>query len=306
MSGRFTKYGFAVAVACAAGSTSVIAQTPDSTDRTVLVEGRPMHVRTIGVGTRKPGQPVVVFEAGGGQTADTWSPVFTKVAAFAPVFAYDRRGIGASAWDSVTPTPERISRNLRATLEAAGIAPPYVLVGHSLGGAYVRMYTGLFRDHVAGLVLIDPTSVTASWAQRKSRFLAGGGTEEEWKKLEVMPPFPASAPPGAVAEAQVFASWQFEGDRWKKAFADLPPFGDLPYALMLSRRPPKKSSSGDGSATPTNVMLQASAMEEEVRQGPFNLLIVSTSSGHYVHRDEPALTIETIRRIFNFAAQKRD
>lgn len=306
MSDWFMRYGFAIAAVCTVGSSSVVAQTPDSTDRTVLVEGRPMHIRTIGVGARKPGQPVVVFEAGGGQTADTWAPIFTKVAGFAPVFAYDRRGIGASAWDSVPPTPERISRNLRATLQAAGVAPPYILVGHSLGGAYVRMYAALFRDDIAGLVLIDPTSVNTTWAQKKSRFLAGGGTEEEWRKLEVMPTFPASAPPGAVAEAQIFASWQFEDERWTKAFANLPAFGNLPYALVVARRPPKKSTSGAGDATAANVPLLSAREMDEVRQGPFNLLVVSTSSGHYVHRDEPALTIETIRRIFNFATRKPD
>lgn len=259
-----------------------------------------MHIRTIGLADRRPGQPVVVFEAGGGQTADTWAPIFARVASFAPVFAYDRRGLGTSVWDGISPTPERISRNLRATLQAAGIAPPYVLVGHSLGGAYIRMFTGLFRDDVAGVVLIDPTDVVTTWAEKKARFLASGGTEEAWKKLEAVPTFPATAPPGAVAEAQIFTSWQFEGERWTKAFANLPPFGDLPYALMLARRPPAKSATDSGG---NSVDDSQARMVGQLRQGPYNLLIISTSSGHYMHRDEPALTVETIRRIVGFATK---
>ena len=295
---RFVNSGLAIAAASVLVSGAA-AQTPDSVDRTVVVEGRPMHIRTAGLASRRPGQPVVVFEAGGGQTADTWAPIFARVASFAPVFAYDRRGLGKSAWDSIPPTPERISRNLRATLQAAAIAPPYVLVGHSLGGAYIRMYAGLFRDDVAGVVSIDPTDVVTTWAEKKARFLAGGGTEEAWKKNEVLPTFPPTAPPGAVAEAKIFASWQFEGERWTKAFASLPPFGELPHALMLARRPPAKSAAAAGGASADELPPR---MLGPLRQGPYNLLVISMSSGHYMHRDEAALTVETIRRIVGFAA----
>ena len=279
-------------------SAQAVAQAPDSTDRMVMVEGRPMHIRTAGLAGRRPGQPVVVFEAGGGQTADTWAPIFAQVASFAPVFTYDRRGIGTSAWDSISPTPERISRNLRATLQAAGIAPPYVLVGHSLGGAYTRMYAALFPEDVAGLVAVDPTDMVTTWAQKKERFLARGGTEEDWKKMEVVPTFPPSAPPGAVAEAQIFTSWQIEGERWTKAFANLPPLGSLPWALMLARRP------GQQANRPAEPLTIGRGMLDQLQQSPYNLLVVSTSSGHYIHRDEPALTVETIRRIVGFATRK--
>ena len=45
---------------------------------------------------------------------------------------------------------------MRELLRAAGVTPPYVLVGHSLGGAYARRYAQLFPAEVAGLVLLDP------------------------------------------------------------------------------------------------------------------------------------------------------
>lgn len=47
--------------------------------------------------------------------------------------------------------------DLHQLLRAAHIAPPYLLVGHSLGGLNVRLYADRFRDEIVGMVLVDPT-----------------------------------------------------------------------------------------------------------------------------------------------------
>jgi pimeloyl-ACP methyl ester carboxylesterase len=51
---------------------------------------------------------------------------------------------------------ETIARELHAALLAAGVQPPYILVGHSAGGLFVRVFAGLFPDAVAGVLLLDP------------------------------------------------------------------------------------------------------------------------------------------------------
>lgn len=81
------------------------------------------------------------------------------MAEFAPVVAYDRAGVGESEPDGVQPTPRHVAQNLHALLSALGAPPPYVLVAHSLGGIFVRMYVELYPEEVAGLVYID----TAPW-----------------------------------------------------------------------------------------------------------------------------------------------
>jgi len=105
------------------------------------------------------GQPVAVFQSGLGDGMDVWAPVIHRVAPGTAVFAYDRVGYGAS---TVVPTAPRrdpctIARELHDTLQAAGVPPPYVLVGHSIGGLYQYAFAKLYPDEVAAVLLVDPT-----------------------------------------------------------------------------------------------------------------------------------------------------
>ncbi len=51
-------------------------------------------------------------------------------------------------------TDAALLQRLHALLEALGIPPPYILVGHSMGGAYIRLFTALYPREVAGLIFI--------------------------------------------------------------------------------------------------------------------------------------------------------
>lgn len=125
----------------------------------VEVAGRQVRVESAGLRGRKPGQTVVVFESGAGTEIDHWGGVLPAVAAFAPVLAYERPGIGQSEWDGRPPTPEHSVAVLRSLLATLDVPPPYVLVGHSWGGILVRYFAGRHPDDVAGLVYIDPSDV---------------------------------------------------------------------------------------------------------------------------------------------------
>lgn len=105
------------------------------------------------------GQPVAVFQSGLGDGMNVWAEVIHRVAPGIAVFAYDRVGYGGS---TVAPTAPRrdpctIVRELHDTLQAAGVPPPYVLVGHSIGGLYQYAYARLYPDEVAAVLLLDPT-----------------------------------------------------------------------------------------------------------------------------------------------------
>ena len=141
------------------------AQSGSQSTRHISVEGKAMRVWTAGLETRTPGQPVIVLESGAGVGLDHWKPIFTQMAALAPVFGYDRRGLGGSEVDSVPQTLERVATTLHSLLRDARVPPPYVLVGASWGGAFTRTFGTLFPTEVAGFVHLDVTDIDATRAE---------------------------------------------------------------------------------------------------------------------------------------------
>jgi pimeloyl-ACP methyl ester carboxylesterase len=137
--------------------------------RLVEVHGRRVHVLE-----RGSGMPVVL-EAGIAGTSLGWALLDRQLAADARVISYDRAGLG---WSDSSQAPRTVAHavgDLRDTLGAAGIAPPYILVGHSYGGLIVRHYAATHPDEVSGLVLVDPvdardwTPLSHSQARRLRR-----------------------------------------------------------------------------------------------------------------------------------------
>ncbi|MCD6050436.1 MAG: haloalkane dehalogenase [Verrucomicrobia bacterium] len=114
------------------------------------------------------GEPVIVFEAGAGGPLESWIKVQPAVSVFARTFSYDRAGNGLSTKSSSPREGRNIAAELHAALEKAGLLPPYILVGHSLGGPYIRVFAGLYPNEIAGLVLVDPTQEDLiAWAEAR-------------------------------------------------------------------------------------------------------------------------------------------
>ncbi|MFI9379586.1 alpha/beta fold hydrolase [Kutzneria sp. NPDC052558] len=103
------------------------------------------------------GGPAVVFLAGGGMFGLYYWNAHNLVAEFTTSVVYDRLGTGWSDEAELPRSGTQVTDDLREVLGAAGVPGPYVLVGHSLGGLYARLYAKRFPTEVAGLVLLDPT-----------------------------------------------------------------------------------------------------------------------------------------------------
>lgn len=132
------------------------AQQPSAPNTTPLLAQLPdgRHLALYCVGT---GSPTVIFDSGLGAGAQAWSRVQPEIAKTTRACAFDRPGYGAS---DEGPTPRdatRIVSDLKAGLKVAGIAAPYVLVGHSMGGYDMRLFANLHPNEVVGLVLVDPS-----------------------------------------------------------------------------------------------------------------------------------------------------
>jgi pimeloyl-ACP methyl ester carboxylesterase len=118
--------------------------------RMIDIGGRRLHLLCTGQGS-----PTVVLESGLGDGLGTWRDVQPGVARTTRVCSYDRAGYG---WSDPGPRPRTVrlvASDLGALLRASGEPPPYVLVGHSLGGLFVRRYAAGAAGAVAGIVLVD-------------------------------------------------------------------------------------------------------------------------------------------------------
>ena len=118
-----------------------------------LGSGRRLMLHHAGSGT-----PTVVFEGGAGAFGLDYFTIFDLVARRTTAVLYDRADRGWSDPASGIHGAAEIAADLREGLRVAGIAGPFLLVGHSLGGLLVRVFAQHFPDAVAGLVLIDPSS----------------------------------------------------------------------------------------------------------------------------------------------------
>ncbi|HEY0180275.1 MAG TPA: alpha/beta hydrolase [Dokdonella sp.] len=120
--------------------------------------GRRLNLHCVGAGA-----PVVVFDAGLANWSQIWGLVQPAVAETTRACAYDRAGLGFSDPAVRSGSSAHIVDDLHRLLHAAGVPPPYVLVGHSYGGRNVRLFADLHRDEVAGLVLDDPSVEEYVW-----------------------------------------------------------------------------------------------------------------------------------------------
>jgi pimeloyl-ACP methyl ester carboxylesterase len=101
------------------------------------------------------GSPTVILETGAGTSGLTWIYVQEEIEKSTRVCSYDRAGIGWSEPAANSLSPQQVASDLHALLGAAGVPGPYVLVGHSAGGVYIRAYTSQYPSEVAGMVLVD-------------------------------------------------------------------------------------------------------------------------------------------------------
>ncbi|HZZ37274.1 MAG TPA: alpha/beta hydrolase [Caulobacteraceae bacterium] len=148
----------ALAVLAVAGGAAYEAIARASAARTFPAPGRMVDVggRRLQLDCRGAGAPVVVFESGLDSLGSlAWSAVQDEVAKTTRACAYSRAGV---MWSDPAQGPfssARVADDLHKALAAAGEPPPYVMVGHSLGGPYLLTFTRRHGNEVAGLIFVD-------------------------------------------------------------------------------------------------------------------------------------------------------
>jgi pimeloyl-ACP methyl ester carboxylesterase len=261
--------------------------------------GRKMYLEC-----RGQGSPTVVLMSGYGDTGRIWNAdvpglpephVQPAVAGFTRVCVYDRPGtIGIDLHDPALRSrsdpvpqpraPEDVVADLHALLQAAAVPGPYVLAGHSLSGAYARLYAATYPDSVVGTVLTDASN----------EYYRDALTPEQWAIAGKIDPPDIDYP--EVERVNVDVVY----DAVKRAVA-AQPLHDLP--LVVLARGSEDELPPEFAAKFPPGLLDASAAAWRASQTrlaalvPDARLVIATDSGHYVQADQPALVIEAIRQV---------
>ena len=277
----------------------------------VAVGGHQLHIVCTGQGS-----PTVILETGLGASSSAWSLVHPAVAKSTRTCAYDRAGLG---WSQAGPEPrdaQQISTELHRLLESAAIAGPYVLVGHSNGGLYTRMYASMYPTEVVGMILIEATpgdlltrlsetrselegvpqqASTAEWMARfglARLFLAPKARTE----LDGFPPADRDV---VVANQATVGYWQAIG---AEARAMEMSMNEVQQAGNLGARPLIVLSTPEGAPSPEAAQIkqqledQLAALSTNSRQ-----LVVegATHMGFATHPEHAAITSQAIRQVID-------
>jgi pimeloyl-ACP methyl ester carboxylesterase len=274
---------------------------------------------------RGEGSPTVVLESGLDDSSAAWGAVQPEVAKLTRVCSYDRAYIGFSDAGPIPWTLHQQVFDLHQLLKAANISGPYILVGQSLGGLLNQVYKGVYSEDVAGMVLVDSTSIDSKMGDKPLRSAAKGVpvppvqtmasgpppplTPEEQANFDKALPRLAKEVEGTLphpydklpAEAQ--AVWRWEHSHPKMHSGSNNPM--LTYwaeemELMHREREGKEHIYGD---LPLYVLAAARASSDADRLHEVNdmalmstnsLLLVDPKSDHDMHIDVPSVVTRAI------------
>jgi pimeloyl-ACP methyl ester carboxylesterase len=136
------------------------------------------------------GRPAVIFESGFTGGLFLWAPVQGQIARQTLTLSYERAGLGRSDPGTEPRSAAQIARDLHALLAAKAIAPPYILVGHSAGGLFVRVFAHMYPKEVGALLLVDPATDEDYERMRHDKSVEDlqkmgmpAGAVEQWRAL---------------------------------------------------------------------------------------------------------------------------
>ncbi len=225
------------------------------------------------------GTPAIVFEAGFGAGLASWSTIQSTIAKFARTVSYDRAGIGQSEAGPKPRAAKQIAAELHTALQNAGIAPPYIMVGHSFGGIYVRVFADMYPKEVVGLVLIDPSQETFDeWTRTHKE--AQRAPDEQMTKASQGVRDEAAQVPASYAQARA---------------AKVP--AGIPVILLTASK---------DDTMPANARKAWSQMHADwVAKTSGAKHVVVENSGHFIQAEQPQVVIDSIKQVLDQASRKR-
>ncbi len=301
----------AVAVSLAAAAVAGgQAETRPAPGRLIDVGGHRLHIVCVGEGT-----PTVVIDGGAGARSIFYSHIQKALAKRTRVCTYDRAGLGWSDSGPLPRTSARMAEELHRLLHAAGVSPPVLLVGHSLGAYTVRIYQQRYPEEVGGLVLVDGAH-QAQWQRLPAEWAAGVPALVAWlreranaadsgtlKSADVEPgAFTNHAPEwrdahvAALLTAKPYLGEAFENEAAFESAREVPTgnLDALPLVVLTARRSfAAFAASGLDVEQANRVWLE---LQRELTGLSTNAVQLFSERDHALHVSDPTAIVGAVQR----------
>jgi pimeloyl-ACP methyl ester carboxylesterase len=303
----------------AAASASDLRQYPPPGELYDVGEYR-LHLYCTGEGS-----PTVVLEAGAASSELSWYLVQKQAAGFTRVCAYDRAGFGWSDPASGPISPSQVAEDLHKLLSMADVPGPYILVGHSAGGLYIRAFAGRHPSEVVGMVLVDAVhegeeaAYPEQYVRMRSRArammpLCSITSPIGFVRALRLSDFSGVTVPAEVREAYLSTVYrnafcpamvnEMEAVSTFLSQPDIPrSLGDLPLTVLSAGATYARASEAEVAAMGgPKIVAQIARIHDEFQEKLAGLstqgkLIVAAESGHLIPVDQPDVVINAIREM---------
>jgi len=261
-----------------------------------------------GLKNRKSNEPIVIFESGLGMEGDNFSVLFPKLMNDIPFFCYDRNGLGNSEPDVSLKSDNDIVTKLHLILSTLNIKPPYILVGHSLGGAFTRLFAAKYSNEVAGLILIDPTDFMLTKKEDAVATKTSNsqiGYQQLWIKMLSDMISDKNLSYGARLEMK--RELAISENQFFKEYSNLPPLNNIPITVFIAyNRPIERYEKEMNAKLGINGRFWFDAFDnlrikhyaDLIKQNDNCELILLPGYSHGIHQQDPDKVGKSINNLF--------
>ncbi|NML45277.1 alpha/beta hydrolase [Ramlibacter sp. G-1-2-2] len=225
------------------------------------------------------GKPTLLLFNGAGVTLEGWRALYPQIEGIARVFAWNRFGLQGSDEPGPLQSGTVVLASLRQLLKYAGLKPPFVLVGHSLGGLYANLCARLYPDDVAGVLFLEAAHPDDNAMLQKHRKHVVRGLE----KVQGLPQL--------LFESNVHA----ELDAAEETVREIASAGEFP---------PVPVRVISGGITPTGAMLLPGVIASRranqqalAALSPLGEQVIAGKSGHFPQLSQPELVLEVLEEL---------
>jgi pimeloyl-ACP methyl ester carboxylesterase len=220
----------------------------------------------------------IVFVNGFRIPLQNWDRLYPEIENFGKTLVYNRLGTGNSSKATSDQTGRIVVETLRALLKAINHSPPYILVGHSLGGIFINLYARLYPEEVGAIVFVDASHPDEP--KKQSEFQK----QTFWHTMNN----------GLKSVERVFDKYKYSEDEkideTINQITNAGNFPQIPVAVVSGTQKmpfvPKR-----------NFEIHLQCQKELVALTSNSKVYIAEQSGHFPQRTEPEIVLRAIQEI---------